>query len=227
MANSFRNMSSKPSYDLIILGAGISGIVAARLYLDLHPTANIAIIERDGAVGGTWGKERLYPGFKAQASCHMCEFSDMPISVPPGGSDKYDCPDSKYISEYLEIYLDKHIYGGKPMRDRFHLNSLIKSVKKGPDGIWSVKFTQLGEEREMTASKLLVATGTTSLPQIPDLKGRDTFNGPIIHSMDFARAWPDIQKSSIQNVTVLGGGKSAADFVYQLVKAGEWTKCVY
>jgi dimethylaniline monooxygenase (N-oxide forming) len=213
-------MSAKQSYDLIVLGAGIAGIVAARLYLDVHPKSNIAVIERDGSVGGTWSRERSYPGFKAQASSRMCEFSGMPISIPPSGTDEYDCPDSIHVSEYLEIYLDKHIYDGKPLKDRFHLNSLITNVKKGDDGLWHVHFTQSGEEYEWTAKKLLVATGTTSLPQIPDLKGKDDFKCPIVHSIDFARTWSAIQSSSIQKVTVLGAGKSAADFVYQLVKAG-------
>jgi hypothetical protein len=216
-------MTSNKPHDLIILGGGTSGIVSARLYLDIHPSADIVVIERDGSVGGTWSRDRSYPGFKAQASSRMCEFSDIPISIPPGGSDEYDCPASIHISEYLEIYLEKHIYDGKPLKDRFLFNSLVIRVNKGIDGLWKVCFTQSGEEKEMQAVKLLVATGTTSLPQIPDLKGRDMFKGPIIHSIDFGRSWSNIQTSSFQNITVLGAGKSAADFVYQLVKAGKYS----
>src|ERR1051326_3980149 len=43
-------------YDILILGGGQSGIVAARFYLDVHPTCRLAIVERDGVVGGTWSK---------------------------------------------------------------------------------------------------------------------------------------------------------------------------
>lgn len=49
------NMASL-DYDLIVLGAGQSGIVAARFYLDVHPECRLVIVERDGVVGGTWSK---------------------------------------------------------------------------------------------------------------------------------------------------------------------------
>jgi dimethylaniline monooxygenase (N-oxide forming) len=48
------DMSSQQPYDVIIIGAGISGIVTARFFLDIHPNCRLAVIERDGAVGGTW-----------------------------------------------------------------------------------------------------------------------------------------------------------------------------
>jgi dimethylaniline monooxygenase (N-oxide forming) len=217
-----------PHYDLIIIGGGISGIISARLYLDIHPTSNVAVIERDGTVGGTWSRERSYPGFKAQASTRMVGFSDIDISVPPGGTDEYDCPHSIHVSEYLEVYLEKHIYDGKPLKDRFHLNSLITNAKKEQDNLWHVKFTQAGEAKEFTAEKLLVATGITSQPNIPVFSGQDDFKGPIVHSINFGRSWSSIQKSEdIQKVTVLGAGKSASDFVYQLVKAGMYSSHNY
>jgi dimethylaniline monooxygenase (N-oxide forming) len=209
------------SHDLIVLGGGISGISAARTYLDVHPTADVIVVERDGTVGGTWNKERLYPGFKAQASSRMCEFSDMPISVPTDGEDENGCPYAEHIAEYLEIYVDKHVYDGKSLRDRFLLNSNITAVEKADDGQWHVHFTQTGEKRELTSEKLLVSTGVSSLPNIPNFNGTEDFSGPIIHSINFGHSWESIKTSeSIQNVTVLGAGKSSADFVYQLVKAG-------
>jgi dimethylaniline monooxygenase (N-oxide forming) len=215
-------MAARP-HDLIVLGAGISGISAARTYLDVHSSADIVIIERDGTVGGAWNRERSYPGFKAQASSRMCEFSDMPISIPPGGEDENGCPDSIHISEYLETYVDQHVYYGKPLKDRFLLNSRITAVEKAEDGLWHVRFTQSGVTKERVSVKLLVATGTTSLPNIPKFAGRESFQGPIVHSIDFGRRWSSIQASqSIKNVTVIGAGKSSADFVYQLVKAGKF-----
>lgn len=47
-------MSSQEPYDVIIVGAGISGIASARCFLDIHPKCRLAVIERDGAVRGTW-----------------------------------------------------------------------------------------------------------------------------------------------------------------------------
>ena len=60
----------------------------------------------------------------------MCEFFDLPLTTPLGGSDESDCPWAKHITEYLEMYIDKHVYDGKPLRDRFHLNANVTTVKK-------------------------------------------------------------------------------------------------
>lgn len=47
-------------YDLIIIGAGPSGIVTARFYLDTHPTSNLVILESDNCVGGVWSRGMYY-----------------------------------------------------------------------------------------------------------------------------------------------------------------------
>lgn len=213
-------MASQPPLDIVIIGAGISGIVTARFYLDIHPDCNLAMIERDGAVGGTWGSERLYPGFKAQASDRMCCFSDIEIEIPPGGSDANFCPDSKYVAEYLDIYIDKHVYNGKSIRDRTHLNATVTAVRKVGD-LWSVKFNQKGSEREFMTKKVMVASGQTSVPNMPNLRGEDAFKGPIYHSLDFGRSWKSLSAPEFKKIVVLGGGKSAADMVYQFAKAGK------
>lgn len=41
-------------YDLVVIGAGTSGIASARFYLEVHPDANVIILERDHSVGGVW-----------------------------------------------------------------------------------------------------------------------------------------------------------------------------
>lgn len=49
-------MSATEVLDLVVIGGGTSGIAAARFYLDIHPEARVTIVEREGAVGGVWGK---------------------------------------------------------------------------------------------------------------------------------------------------------------------------
>lgn len=213
-------MGFQPPFDVLVLGAGISGIVTARFYLDTHPNSNLAIIERDGAVGGTWGSERLYPGFKAQASARMCEFSDMELSVPPEGLDTWNCPDSKYIAEYMQIYMEKHVYNGKSMKDRTILNATVTEVRKVGD-LWSVKFNQKGTEKEFLTKKLIVSTGQTSIPNMPDLKGEDVFQAPIVHGLDFGREWKTLSGPNFNNIVVLGASKTGADMAYQFAKAGK------
>ena len=45
---------AKDVYDLCVIGAGTSGIASARFYLDVHPKANVILLERDHSVGGVW-----------------------------------------------------------------------------------------------------------------------------------------------------------------------------
>jgi len=213
-------MTSRDPLDLLIIGAGISGIVAARFYLDIHPECNLALLERDACIGGTWGWDRLYPGFKAQASTRMCSFSDIPLSVPPGGADDLDCPDSRHIAEYLDIYVDKHLYNGRSIRDRIHLDTSVTELKKVSE-LWRAKASQKGSIVEFMAKKVIVASGNTSVPNMPNLPGKDQFGGLIVHSMDYGRSWKTLSDSKFDKFAVLGGGKSAADMVYQLAKAGK------
>lgn len=49
-------MAATEVLDLVVIGGGTSGIAAARFYLEIHPEAQVVIVERDGAVGGVWGK---------------------------------------------------------------------------------------------------------------------------------------------------------------------------
>ena len=49
-------MATSNTYDLVVIGGGTSGIVAARFYLDVHAEAKVVIIERDNAVGGVWSR---------------------------------------------------------------------------------------------------------------------------------------------------------------------------
>jgi len=150
----------------------------------------------------------------------MCEFSDLPLTTPPGGSDENDCPWAKHVTEYLETYIDKHVYDGKPLRDRFNFNAIVTMVKK-ENNIWVVQFDQSGQQKQFHSHKLIVATGITSIPNMPTIKGQDAFQAPMVHSIDFGRSWPALLEPSIKKIAVLGAGKSSADMVYQFAKAGK------
>jgi len=150
----------------------------------------------------------------------MCGFSDLPLTTPPGGSDENDCPWAKHITEYLDAYIDKHVYDEKPLRDRFHLNATVTMVKK-ENNTWVVQFNQSSQKKQFHCHKLIVATGLTSIPNLPTIKGQDAFLAPMVHSIDFGRSWSTLLDPSIKKVAVLGAGKSSADMVYQFAKAGK------
>ncbi|KAK0508874.1 hypothetical protein JMJ35_008245 [Cladonia borealis] len=73
-------------FDVVVIGAGLSGITFSRFYLDVHSGCTLAILEEDSCVGGVWSSTRLYNGFWSQSGLRMSGFSDVPISL------RYDLP---------------------------------------------------------------------------------------------------------------------------------------
>lgn len=69
-------------------------------------------------------------------------------------------------------------------------------------------------------TKLIVASGLHSIPNMPSLPGKELFRGPILHQNDFGSS-NILTSPDVQRITVLGAGKSSADMVYSAVKAGK------
>ena len=110
------------------------------------------------------------------------------------------------------------------MRDRILFGSRVEKVEKKTDGMWTIS-TQDSHtgRREFRSSRIVIATGLTSLPNIPTfLLRQKTFGGPICHHKDFGEVSKSLFNTpGCKNVVVLGGGKSATDMVYESVKKGK------
>ncbi|KAH6716659.1 flavin-binding monooxygenase-like protein-like protein [Leptodontidium sp. MPI-SDFR-AT-0119] len=213
-------MSEATSFEVVIIGAGISGIIAAQRYLQAHPRCKLTVLEKDYCVGGVFSKRRSYDNFWTQWTHGMAEYSDMPMERPPGEDCKFDCFRAKYTTQYLEKYVDDKTHAGRSLRDRIQFEVTVEKVeKKGSK--WMLSCLNLnGSSTEISAEKLMVANGECSFPNIPKLPGQESFDGPIIHSESFAES--DILASkTVKHITVLAAGKSAADMVYNAVKAGK------
>ena len=153
----------------------------------------------------------------------MAGFSDNPIILPSDAKTYHDLFEAKHVTKYLEDYVDNHVYNGSTLRSRITFDFKVVETKRDGES-WKIcghhKSTEASET--MDCAKLIVASGSTSTPFIPSLPYRERFGSPIIHQKAFGKASTTIlTSSSYQNVTVLGGGKSAADMVYDLVKAGK------
>ena len=82
----------------------------------------------------------------------------------------------------------------------------------------------------ITCSKLIIATGQASQPLLPSFAGMDTFQKPLLHSVELGKAGQFlVSDASVAHVTVVGGSKSAHDAVYMFATAGKrvtWlTRC--
>jgi cation diffusion facilitator CzcD-associated flavoprotein CzcO len=198
--------------NLIVIGAGIYGIQAARTYLELHPTHNIVILEADSKPGGVWSADRTYDAFWTQSPVGIWEFSDQPLEGVELKDQYHQYFRAWHFTRYLNQYLDNHVYEGKSLRDRLVLNARIEKLWKH-EGQWHAQ-TVSGDQ--YAAPKVIDATGLTSVPNIPEIPGADTFQGTLIHHKEFGQS--DILRIC-KRVTVVGGAKSAADLAYACAKA--------
>ena len=113
----------------------------------------------------------------------------------------------------MEDYVDHHRFANQSLRDRIRFGFKVNTIKK-PGNLWIVA----GEKTAFRAAKVIVATGLTSTPNMPELPGKDHFEAPVIHQESYGQS-SILSSSNLQKVTVIGGGKSAADMVYASVKA--------
>ncbi|KAH7311406.1 hypothetical protein B0I35DRAFT_438023 [Stachybotrys elegans] len=199
------------SVDVAIIGAGWYGLVAARTYLRLRPGANLVIIDNDSTVGGVWSKERLYPNLVAQVRLGLFNYSDTPM--PPNGNN---AKDPRVTGEMIHSYLHKYAEDHDLLR-RVRFNTFVTSAIKTEHG-WRLKFRD--SEDVLETSKLMVATGVSSIPFLPDFSEGDG-SIPIIHSRDLGSSFDTLGQDNIKNVIVIGAAKSAYDAVYLLLTMGK------
>lgn len=120
---------------------------------------------------------RLYDGFWSQSGLRMAGFSDQAIKLPPGVETYHDIFEAKYVTQYLEQYVDDHIYRGQSNRERILFAFQVVSVRK-IGGLWQVRGSA---GQQITSRRVVVATGHTSRPVMPALPGKESFSGPILH----------------------------------------------
>ena len=140
---------------------------------------------------------------------------------PPEEDIYYEFFKAKHTTRYLENYVDQQKHAGQTLRDRIRFGTDVQSIQK-IEGQWIISTTAMGTSTQTIfhTTKLMVASGLTSVPYMPLLPGQENFGGRILHQEAFGSS--DIFTSSaIQNITVLGGAKSAADMIYAAVKAGK------
>ena len=143
------------------------------------------------------------------------EWSDVPMPRPPEDDIYYEFFKAKYTSKYVEQYVDLHRFADRSLRDRIKIGFKVNTIKKSGN-VWIVT----GDTAVFRASKVIVASGLTSTPNMPELPGIEDFEAPIIHQESYGQS-SVLSSVKFQNVTVVGGGKSAADMVYSSVKAGK------
>ena len=156
-----------------------------------------------------------------QSPLSQSQFSDRVLKIPHDAPQAHDTFGSKFITQYLEDYVDNHEYGGRTLRDRVRLNAEVCKVEK-KSSTWYLQISG-ADTQYIRCTRLAVAAGLTSLPNMPSISRTADCTIPILHHRDFGPRSETLlaPSSTCKNFTVYGGGKSAADMVYASAKAGK------
>jgi cation diffusion facilitator CzcD-associated flavoprotein CzcO len=195
-----------PSHvDVLIIGAGISGIGAACRLTEELPQKSYAILEARDAIGGTWDLFR-YPGVRSDSDLHTLGYQFRPWT---GENAIVDGPEVlQYIRDTAAEYgVDGNIrYGCQ----------VTGAAWESDEALWTVEATIDGRETTMTCGWLFCASGYFRYDHgyQPHFEGQERFAGQIIHPQD----WPEDLDYAGKRVVVIGSGATAVTLVPALAE---------
>ena len=193
-------MAARAAFHVVIIGAGMSGILAAiRLDQEHIP---YTIIEKNAEVGGTWWQNQ-YPGCRVDNQNHIYSYSFEPYDWPFWYSNR------QVLFDYFNHCADK--YG---IRSKIRFNTMVDSARfDETSGRWAVMVRSQGSApEEIEANAVISAVGQLNRPRWPSITGRESFEGIAFHSGEWRH---DIDLTG-KRVGVVGTGASAFQFVPEI-----------
>jgi len=197
------------AFHVVIIGAGMSGLlVAHRLE---QAGVSFEILEKNDDVGGTW-LENKYPGCRVDNPNHNYSYAF---------AQRHDWPLHFSTQDVLLDYFQRcaETFG---LRDHIRFGTEVTSAEwSDTDLRWTVRVRGAdGGETSIAADAVISAVGQLNRPLMPDIPGRDAFEGESFHS---ARWNPDVDLTG-KRVAVIGTGASAVQFIPEIApQAGELT----
>lgn len=189
-----------PDHDVLIVGAGISGISMAAHLKGMRPQSSFAMIERRERLGGTWDLFR-YPGIRSDSDMHTLGFAFEPWT------DERTIAGGEAIRQYLERVVGKYGFA-----DRISYSTRVVSADWRPDEAdWRIILEDGDGRREVTARWLHLASGYYDYdqPHQAHLPGLENFGGRVVHP----QFWPESLDYSGKRVVVVGSGATAVTLV--------------
>ena len=196
-------------FDVVIVGAGLSGIGAACHLQDKCPGKTFAILEGRDAIGGTWDLFR-YPGIRSDSDMFTLGYNFKPWRE---GKAIADGPSIlNYINEAAdENHLREHIRFG---------HRVVSASWSTDQACWTVTVEKgvESEPRQFRCNFLFMCGGYYSYENgyTPEFEGRERFQGTIVHP----QFWPEDLDYSGKRVVIIGSGATAMTLVPSMAENG-------
>jgi cation diffusion facilitator CzcD-associated flavoprotein CzcO len=188
--------------DVLVVGAGLSGIGAGHHLQDRLPGKSYAILEGRDATGGTWDLFR-YPGIRSDSDMYTLGYDFRPWT------DAKAIADGSSILQYIR---DTAHEGGIDRHVRFG-HKVVAASWSTADARWTVEAerTESGERVQMTCSFLYLCAGYYRYDEgyTPEFPGRERFRGRVIHPQH----WPEDLDYAGKRVVIIGSGATAVTLV--------------
>jgi monooxygenase len=193
---------SLPHVDLLIVGAGLSGIGAGHQFAANFPRKSYAILEARHELGGTWSLFQ-YPGVRSDSDMHTLGYRFRPWT------DGKAIADGPSILDYVR---DTAREGGVEDKIQFGMR-VVRASWSFADARWTVEAQQVdtGEVTRMTCGFLFMCSGYYRYDEgyLPEFNGIDRFGGQIVHPQH----WPADLDYAGKKVVVIGSGATAVTLV--------------
>jgi len=197
---------SDPEYsDVLIIGAGISGIGAAYRIRERNPGLSYTILERRARLGGTWDLFQ-YPGIRSDSDIYTLCFSWEPWTRPEM------IVDGEHIWQYLADTAHKH-----GIDNHMRFNTYVRSADwDSTTDTWTVQTEQEGAQKAYRSRFLFFGTGYYNYdePYCPDFPGIENFTGEVIHPQH----WPESFDHAGKRIVVIGSGATAVSLIPSLTE---------
>jgi cation diffusion facilitator CzcD-associated flavoprotein CzcO len=196
--------------DVLIIGAGLSGIGAGHQLRATLPGKTYTILEARDEIGGTWSLFQ-YPGVRSDSDMHTLGYRFRPWT------DQKSIADGRAILDYVRATakdgdVERHIQFGK---------RAIAASWSSADGRWTVDVQDVksGEVTHLTCGFLFSCAGYYRYDEgyTPEFAGREDFEGPIIHPQH----WPEELDYTGKQVVVIGSGATAVTVVPAMTDRAE------
>lgn len=188
--------------DVLIVGAGLSGIGAACYLQKEHPAKSWAILEARAAIGGTWDLFR-YPGVRSDSDLHTFGYAFKPWVHRQAIAGAQD------ILAYLrQVAADNGIARGVRLQHK-----VVGAAWSSAHARWTVDIARLdtGEHQQIACRWLFCAAGYYRYDQgyTPRFEGLERFQGQVVHPQH----WPEALDCAGKRVLVIGSGATAVTLV--------------